>query len=343
MNLSRSLNRVAVVLSFCLAVSASIPNCTRALEHVRLPQVDEQFVARDTLNCDAEEDADTADCLAGLRWTPAEFAVMIETPQNKQGDLAVTFPSPHPSGNPVHDRVFMEWYAARDQAGQVGRAPAVVVVHESGRSMPVGRLVARGLSVLGVHAFMIQMPGYGQRRTELADRPEHLVQSMRQAVGDVRRAYDAVAALPVVDQKRLGVQGTSLGGFVTATVLGLDSAYSHGFILLAGGQLDRVLLEGARDAAKMRAQLQSIGIDDDQLRQLVKVIEPLRLAKRVDPDRTWLYRGAFDNVVPPASSLAFAEATGLSDQHHIVMPVDHYTGVILLPGVLQQIANQMLR
>ena len=55
----------------------------------------------------------------------------------------------------------MEWYCAEntDEA-----ARAVVVVHESGSDMVVGRMIARGLAGQGLHAFMLQLPGYGDRR-----------------------------------------------------------------------------------------------------------------------------------------------------------------------------------
>jgi len=48
-----------------------------------------------------------------------------------------------------------------------------------------------------------------------------LLPTLQQAIADVRRARDAVVALPVVDSV-VGVQGTGLSGFVTATVAGLD-------------------------------------------------------------------------------------------------------------------------
>ena len=49
-----------------------------------------------------------------LLWPAAEFAVECQAPRPSRGDLLVRFPSPLDTGNPVNDRVAVEWYAARD-------------------------------------------------------------------------------------------------------------------------------------------------------------------------------------------------------------------------------------
>lgn len=311
------------------------------LPALALPEVGELLAARDTLTCDTDPSADAQHCLEGLRWTPEAFEVQVGPAVGGHGDRSLYFPSPLPAGNPTHDRAAIEWYAAQDEHGQLLLAPAVVVVHESGRSMPVGRLIARGLRQQGLHALMVQLPGYGQRRTELADRPERMLDWLRQGIADVRRARDVAAVLPGIDNARIGVQGTSLGGFVTSTVAGLDDGFDRVFILLAGGRLDQVVREGKKDAAKIREQLEKLGIGDEQIAELAKPIEPLRLAHRIVPEKTWLYNGLFDDVVPRASSYALAKAARLPDSHHIELPANHYTGIIFLPVVLQQIKDEM--
>ncbi len=131
----------------------------------------------------------------------------------------------------------MEWYQAKDESGAVLNAPAAVIVHESGSGMTVGRLIAQGLRQRGLHTFMIQLPYYGVRRAGEKPTGERVFAAMRQAIADVRRAKDAVAAIPLVDSTRISLQGTSLGGFVTATTAGLDQGYHRVVIFLAGGDL----------------------------------------------------------------------------------------------------------
>ncbi|MDP1562204.1 MAG: prolyl oligopeptidase family serine peptidase [Pirellulaceae bacterium] len=300
------------------------------------------FSAQDSLDVAAVDPGDAADCLKGLRWVPEDFSVTLEQPRRGFGLWLVRFPSPRPQGDANGDNVAMEWYATRNENGDIQTAPAVVVVHESGRNMAVGRLIARGLAGMGVHAFLIQLPGYGVRGQPIADDPQKFLGALQQAVGDVRRARDAIAVLPHVDQKRIGLQGTSLGGFVTATVCGLDQSYDRQFVFLAGGNLHDVVLRGQRDAAKVRERLRTAGLSDEQIIALARPVEPLRIAHRVKAETTWLYSGIKDDVVPPSCCHAWADAANLSESHHIQMPVDHYSGITYLPKILGEMAAIML-
>ena len=300
-----------------------------------------KFAAADSLNCGAETNDDARECAAELAWEPGSFDVELEAAAPGCGDWLVRFPSARPIGNAINDLVSMEWFAARDEQKAIRPARAVVVVHESGRQMTAGRLIARGFNAHGLHSFLIHLPGYGARRDEKLTDVERGLDSMQQAIADVRRARDAVAALPVVDSSVVGVQGTSLGGFVTATVAGLDRGYERVFILLAGGNLEEVVFNGAKDAAKFRQKLAEAGVTEEQIKELARKVEPMRLAHRIDPEATWLYSGKFDDVVPPSCSIALAKAAKLPVGHHVEMPADHYSGVIYLPKVIKQFADQM--
>ena len=303
---------------------------------------DIQFTANDTLNPQEELKPDAKRCLDGLTWEPTNFSVRIEAAQENCGDWLVRFPSAKPSGNQTNDNVAMEWYQARDDDRHPINAPAAVIVHESGSGMTVGRIVAKSLRSKGIHTFMIQLPYYGVRRGP-DGRPSgsNLVDALRQGIADVRRAKDAVATMPMVDASRISLQGTSLGGFVTATTAGLDQAYHRTFVLLAGGDLYGTLMSGKKDAAKARAELTKNGLSDEEVRHMLDSIEPLRLAHRVDPNRMWLFSGKYDDVVPPRSAKVFAEASGIDASHHIEMLANHYSGIVFLPVVTQQMSELM--
>lgn len=327
--------RSFVWLWICPAIAAGQVAAPKALE------LGAEYSASDSLDCGADEKADARECLAALAWTPGTFDVRLEAAEPGCGDWLVRFPSARPVGNETNDLAAMEWFAARNGDGEICRARAVVVVHESGRRMTVGRIVARGLSGLGVHALMLHLPGYGARRDEKLSDVERGLNSMQQAIADVRRARDAVAALPLVDSSVVSVQGTSLGGFVTATVAGLDDGYDRVFILLAGGDLQEVVLRGTKDAAKVREKLAAAGITEEQIKELAREVEPLRLAHRIDPAATWLYSGKFDDVVPPRCSLALAAAAGLPPGHHIELEADHYSGILFLPSLLKEMSERI--
>ena len=305
------------------------------------------FQANDSLEIDVsgETSVDAKKCLDGLCWEKETFQVRIEDADDKQRrsgiDRIVRFPSPVPSGDAINDLVAMEWYRATKKGQHLGKAPAVVVVHESGRGMTVGKMIARGLSNQGVHALLLQLPTYGMRRNQenTKGEGETLIAGLKQGIADARRAYDAVGVLPEIDSNRISIQGTSLGGFVVATTTGLDAAYHRSIILLAGGDLYGVLANGDRDAEKTRKELAKSGISMDQAKDALYSIEPLRLAHRVAADKTWLYSGTHDTVVPPVSSKKYADAAKLPTGHHIELPADHYSGVVFLPSVIEQMAE----
>ena len=270
------------------------------LEDISELTVGRQFPARDTLNPGKDDNEDAWECLTGLKWQPSQFTVSLEEGNAQQRfDRLVRFPSPSPLGDDVNDLVAMEWHVAYGDDGQPIKAPALVVVHESGSGMTVGRMLSKGLRAHGLHTFMLQMPGYGVRKSRGNEDVTRLLPSLKQAISDVRRARDAVAALPFVDNDMIGVQGTSLGGFVTATVGGIDQGYDRVFILLAGGNLNEVIFQGARDAASVRQRLEEAGATREMIMEYTRQIEPLRLAHRIRPEVTWLYSGKFDDVVPP--------------------------------------------
>jgi len=305
---------------------------------------DRSFGSVDTLDPKADGNPDSQACLDGLCWNPSEFITSCHRPLAWRYDCLVRFPSAISSGNSVNDLVAMEWHMARNEEGEIAKAPAVIVVHESGRQMAVGRAFALLLSRAGVHAFMIQLPGYGERRNaDSQPTAGDLMRQTRQAVADVRRARDAVVNLPLVEANRITVQGTSLGGFVAATAAGLDDKFDAVFVMLAGGELLSVIENGQRDAANMREKLAAEGITGQKLAEIVYHVEPNRVAHRLTPNKTWLFSGRTDQVVPLANAKSWAKAVGLTQQHHVIMEADHYSGIVFLPKMVLQVRDEILK
>jgi dienelactone hydrolase len=288
--------------------------------------------------------ADAQACLDGLVWSPGEFDVLCDgqAEADLQSGRLVRFPSPVPSGNTANDSVSMEWYQARDADDRVIQAPAVLVVHESGANMPVGRLFARSLCLKGIHAFLIHLPYYGQRRPGDFQRDGHqFLTTMRQAIADVRRARDAISVLPNIEARPICVQGTSLGGFVVATCAGLDRCFDGTFIMLAGGDLYGMVIDGQKDTANLRERLAGAGYTGRKLQDLLWHIEPNRVAHRLDPQTTWLYSAEQDSVVPLKNALALAEAAELDDTHHVRVLGNHYTAIIHFPAILDHMVQRV--
>lgn len=300
------------------------------------------YAARDTLAPQADESADARACLDNLTWKPGVFEVAVEPSDDPAMHAYVRFPSPRPNGVALNDRVALEWYAAKNDAGELVDAPAVVVVHESGSKMEVGRLFAKAFHAQGLHAFLIQLPFYGLRRPN-GMRPDgrHVELTMKQGIADVRRAKDAVFVLPHIDRSNIALQGTSLGGFVAATTAGLDRGFTSVHIMVAGGDLHDLVVNGQREAGQLRKMLAEAGYTGDKLKDLFTQVEPNRLAHRLDKDHTWLYSATRDQVVPPGHAFSFAKAAGLADDHHIRLWADHYTGIVYMPVVVEGMTKKI--
>ena len=300
-----------------------------------------EYSARDTCQRGTDDDAQAQQLLDDLFWTPAEFTVTAVSDEGESYEKLVRFPSPRPDGDSDNDVVSLEWYQPTG-ADDGSERPAVLVVHESGSRMSAGRMFARSLRNKGLHAFLIHLPYYGDRRgsggrADIAN----FVTTMRQGIADVRRARDAVAVLPGVDGAHVSLQGTSLGGFVSALSGSLDGSFDCVFLMLAGGDLWSMLENGARDTAKLRERLREAGFEGDALRDLLWNAEPLRLAHRLDPETTWLYSAIDDDVVPLENARQLAEAIKLDAAHHPRLPGDHYSVALFFTTIIDHVAEQI--
>jgi dienelactone hydrolase len=337
-------------LALVLGLSVALPG-VRAAE----PAV-ETYAARDTLGPQPDDSPDARACVDGFCWKAGAFEVTVKPSGTPAYERILYFPSPFPTGDEFNDRVSLEWYFARDAKGaprgvaggevsangSVPVAPAVLVIHESGSGMEAGRMFARALRNNGLHAFLIHLPYYGERRgNRKRPDPADLMAAMRQGIADVRRARDALAAIPQVQDQWIAVQGTSLGGFVATTAASLDGCFDATFIMLAGGDLYDMVMRGKQDTQKLRERLAAAGIEGDELKDLLRAVEPTRVAHRLDARTTWLYSALQDDVVPIENGRKLAEAARLHPAHHVQMPGGHYTGVLFFPIIVDHMVRQI--
>jgi dienelactone hydrolase len=298
-----------------------------------------EYQANDSLNAHPEKATKTAsESLDRILWEPASFPVTVESVKGTSNspDCLIRFPSPKPTGDAEVDEVCCEWY--RCQNAGTSDLPAVLVLHESGSGMTVGRVFAQEIRRRGVHAFLMHMPGYGERKSSKPP-ADDLISVFVQGVADARRAKDAIAVLPGIADERIGLQGTSLGGFVASLVGGLDGDFRCVFLCLSGGDLHGILTSGEREARKAMEKLLATGIKPEELQAMLSPIEPLSLASRLNPEKTWLYRADFDQVVPPRHSDLLAEAIGLSEEHYVKLLATHYSGIVYLPGICDKLVQ----
>ena len=303
------------------------------------------FEAKDSFTNQTDKDPVAQQALDAIKWKPVAFKVTCETPATPEEskldrmysdyDALVRFPSALGSDDPVKDTVVLEWYAPRDADGKVTKGPAMVVLHILDGRMLVARGFARTFRGNGIHAFVMHMPHYGRRAVN-GRRPNAtmLVDGTRQAVADARRAKDAIAALPNIESSRIGVQGTSLGGFICIGAASLDDAFNPVFPTLAGGDLVSMFENGKHEVERIKESAASMGISMEDLRKMLRALEPNQVAHRVDPKKLWMFNAEDDEVIPAANARALAKATRLPEKQHIWMKGGHVTCIVELPKIL---------
>jgi hypothetical protein len=285
--------------------------------------------------CDGEREV-----LSNLAWKPETFTAF--SVDEGDADLAIKFPSPKPQGNPHWDLAVMDWHFARNRARQVISAPAVVVLDILQGGNVVAGFIARTLSRNGLHAFILHLPQNGRRAQPGIEHDwAHFLPSLRQGASDARRARDVAASLPMVTGG-VSLQGTSLGGFVATMAGSLDAAFDNNILALTGGDVYGVLTGGKMDAQRVRQSLRGVGFTDDKLREWLWQIEPLRVAHRMNPRRTWLFSARHDQVVSQKHSKMLAEAVHLDWSHHRQLAGCHYSCAINAHRFLQEMMRALV-
>ncbi len=307
----------------------------------------EEITAKDTLAPAAAANPQQAEFLRQSCWTPGAFTVTIkvrEKPGVNQSEAQVFFPSPKPSGHARRDRVVAHWFRAKNAQGELlkAEAPIAVVVHSMHPQMVDGLVLSRLLAAQGVHALMVELPGYGARQGGAQGVGVELAEHGAQAVADVRRARDAAKALPGVKQTAsVGLEGLSLGGMVAASAAGLDNAFAPVVLVASGGDPVKVLQEGGMDALWMRQRLANAGYTDAKLHALLDPMDPLRGAARMDKTTCWVYLAQTDGVFPQACSDRLIAGIGVPKAQVVRKPGNHYAAMLWLPEIAVFMAGRM--
>jgi dienelactone hydrolase len=210
-------------------------------------------------------------------------------------------------------------------------------------SMTVSRLIAHVLATNGIDAAIMTLPHYDARRSadasrhaELTGNIDELIAAVQQAVIDVRRSAQWLADRQLVDADRIGLCGTSLGGFIAALAAGVDGQFPRTALVLAGGDLATVLSSDAKEVSSIKAELATKGITIDVLRQRLEPIEPLLFADRMKNTKLLMINGLTDKIVPAQCASQLADATGTQIHWY---KTDHYGMVKYILPILGKISE----
>jgi len=165
---------------------------------------------------------------------------------------------------------------------------------------------------LGVNLVMPVLPLHGPRASgwrsgeglfsgEVLD----LVHLKAQAVWDLRRL---IAWLRARDGMPVGLYGLSLGGGIAALTAGLEPNLD---CVIAGMPMVDVMgLVDRHVPPFIRGLAERFGISFDDVGRLTRLVSPLSLAPRVDPERLFIFGGLADRIVPSGQVRALWEHWG---------------------------------
>lgn len=225
----------------------------------------------------------------------------------------LTFPSPVTTPFERNNTVHCEFYLpARDNGEKV---PGVIVLHILGGDFPLARLCCAALAERGVAALFLKMPHYGPRREPRSGRrmvskdPRETVESMTQAVLDIRRAVAWLQQNENVDGEQLGVLGISLGGITASLAASADSRLQNVCLLLAGGDMPRLGWE-SKELEEVRRRWIAEGKTPEEFFEVVKLIDPVNYAANVRGRHILMLNAKDDEVIPRPCTEALWHALG---------------------------------
>ncbi|MGD0091228.1 MAG: prolyl oligopeptidase family serine peptidase [Planctomycetota bacterium] len=253
------------------------------------------------------------------------------------------FPSPVQSALPSNNTVYGKYYWPAGMSPNGEKRPAVVCLHILSRDFTLVEILCAALAGRGIPAAMIELPYYGERLPPEMPNPiladaTIFPAALAQAVQDTRRTIDMLQARPEVNAERIGLAGISLGGILTGTVAGLDERVYRAALVLAGGNLPRIVAF-AREASGLRESMQKLP-EESRLRcdEALRACDPLaaagKLRARAEAGRVLMYNAAEDEVIPRACTEELAAALGLKEQVRWLEGMTHYTALAALPKVL---------
>jgi pimeloyl-ACP methyl ester carboxylesterase len=253
--------------------------------------------------------------------------VAMTPPHDEGGDLrsiVATLPSSETISGPIEPVDVELYYHEGDPR------PVVMLLPILGGRYDLERGLTRYMAENGFAGAMLK------RRGKLLDAQQSMTQARAAFVGavvDVRRTLDWLARRPEVQGDRVGLFGISRGGIVASLAAAVDPRVQAATLALAGGGIPTIIAHtNESEVVDFRdAQVRRLQSFDEFMRQahvLLRDIDPLAHAHRLDPRRVLMLNAIFDTVIPRANQLALWSAAGKPTLYEF--PVGHYGLVAFL-------------
>lgn len=282
--------------------------------------------------------------------TAATFSLrLLETKEHCLA-YSVTWESWVHSDYPVNNQVPAFYY----QPQRSGKVPAIVVLHAYGtRRAEEEQQLCAYLAERGIACILPFLP-YHYMRTPVGHESgalmvgadiDRTVQAVAQAMIDIRTAVDFLQQRPEVDGRRIGIVGISLGGILVHLAMGLEKRFVAGVSVLGGAEVADIMWTSPI-MTPVRGKLERQQVALPELRQRLRIVEPLTYAGLNRPRHVLMIEGRYDLVVPPYAATAMWRALGepeiiwLNTGHYGAVLVSHQLHALVAAYLLNQFGER---
>jgi cephalosporin-C deacetylase-like acetyl esterase len=274
---------------------------------------------------------------------PFDYCIQSKIKKSGYTLYRLTYPSPVVTQVVQNNTIPAEYYLPDGVDSDGPQRPAVICMHILNGNFALVRMTCTMLASHGIPALMFKLPYYGERGLPqgpeaMAADPKLMIDSIGQAVHDVRRTVDLLASRPEVNPRQIGITGISLGGVVSATAAGMEPRINRAMLILAGGDLMTTIHEAEETDELSRMIRQLPPEDRAQIRRAIHDVDPLthaaNLRDRAKRGRVLMVNATDDKVVPGECTRKLARALGINDQVIWLEGLGHYTAMAALPRIL---------
>ena len=169
-----------------------------------------------------------------------DFNVKLTQTNRSWQRYTVDFPTAHPTRHEKSNIVRGEYFRPRNG----NSLPLVILIHGLGdRSLIPVKILARSLVRKGIACFVLYLVLHSSRRPPSGTRTltsDDWFDNYRISVIDVRQVIDWAETRDEINKEQIGVLGISLGGFISAIAMGIDSRIRAGVLVASGGNLEKI-------------------------------------------------------------------------------------------------------
>lgn len=227
--------------------------------------------------------------------------------------------------------VSFDWYLPKGDQRQL---PVIVIIPISyGKTYPLENhnadyFVRHNFSVITIH----REPNINFASVE------EINSLLKQSIINCRRVFDWIENRKELDNDKIAVLGTSLGGIKGALIVAVEPRVKAAVLCLSGGDIPYIiahttdgLFRGGGIVGSRKTYLKKTGATLSQFEQELRegiIWNPNDLAPAVSPEKVLLFSGFCDSVVPYRTAKSMRSAMGKPETE--VMLGGHYSSLVYI-------------